>query len=102
MPRPKGIPSYCVHSRSGPAFVIIDGRQIPLGKADNDESRTAYPRALNEWAARGHQSDHDAFHEMIDIRYASRTATLMLTNLEHDEIPDYFGKAILSRINHEG
>ena len=53
MPRPKSVPTYCVHKRSGRAFVTVDGRQIPLGKAGSPESRAAFDRLLGEWYYNG-------------------------------------------------
>jgi integrase len=55
MARPKGEPSYLVHSRSGRAFTIIDRRQIPLGKADTPESRDRFDKVRAEWLANGRQ-----------------------------------------------
>src|SRR4051812_11255619 len=53
MARPKSTPSFHIHKRSGRAFTIIDGRQVPLGKGDTPESRAAYHRVRAEWEARG-------------------------------------------------
>src|SRR4051812_2793443 len=53
MARPKSTPSFHVHKRSGRAFTIIDGRQVPLGKGDTPESRAAYDRLVGQWFAAG-------------------------------------------------
>src|SRR4051794_38176221 len=53
MARPKSTPSFHVHKRSGRAFTIIDGRQVPLGKGDCPESRAAYARLVSQWLANG-------------------------------------------------
>src|SRR5690349_9649666 len=53
MPRPKSTPGYLVHKRSGRAFVVIDGRQIPLGRANTPESRDAYDRVVGQWFSNG-------------------------------------------------
>jgi hypothetical protein len=53
MPRPKFTPTYCVHKRSGRAFVTIDGRQIPVGVANSQESRDAYDRIIGQWFSNG-------------------------------------------------
>jgi hypothetical protein len=53
MPRPKSEPSYCIHKRSGRAYVTIDGRQIPLGPANSSESRVAFDCVRAAWLSNG-------------------------------------------------
>ncbi|MCU1656012.1 MAG: site-specific tyrosine recombinase XerC [Pseudonocardiales bacterium] len=53
MPRPKSTPTYCVHKRTGRAFVTVDGRQVPLGLANTPESLAAYDRTIAAWLANG-------------------------------------------------
>jgi len=55
MSRPKAdTPSYCLHRRSGRAFVTIDGKQRTLpGAFDSAESRAAYDRLIAEWLNAG-------------------------------------------------
>lgn len=48
MPRPKSVPSYCLHKPSGRARVILDGRQVYLGAYGSPESREAYARLIAE------------------------------------------------------
>ena len=49
----KRIPSYRLHKASGRAFVELNGRRHYLGPYDNDATRQAYHRLINEWL------DHD-------------------------------------------
>ena len=54
MSRPRSLqPAYCLHRRSGNAFVKINGRQIFLGKHGTPASRDAYQVAVGEWIAQG-------------------------------------------------
>ena len=49
----KNIPSYRLHKASGRAFVELNGHRHYLGPYDNDATRQAYHRLINEWL------DHD-------------------------------------------
>ena len=42
-------PKYCLHKRSGHAYVRINGKQTFLGKYGTDESLEKYRRFLAEW-----------------------------------------------------
>ena len=42
-------PKYCLHKRSGHAYVRINGKQIFLGKYGSDESLEKYRRLVAEW-----------------------------------------------------
>ncbi len=55
MPRPKcDAPAYCLHKRSGRAYVTLSGQQRMLpGPHGSEESRGAYDRLLAEWLAAG-------------------------------------------------
>jgi integrase len=57
MGRPKGsrksVPSYCLHKRSGKAYVTIGGQEKYLGTYDSPESHVAYDRLVAEWLASG-------------------------------------------------
>lgn len=58
MPRPKGIPSYRLHPRSGQARVTIDGKDHYLGPMDSPGSREEYERVISEWLASGRANRH--------------------------------------------
>ena len=59
MSRPKSIPAYRLHRRSGRAVVTLadnSGRRhdVYLGKHGTTESRTEYARVIKEWEISGH------------------------------------------------
>jgi hypothetical protein len=51
MPRPRGVPGYCLHRPSGQARVIIDGRHIYLDPFGSPESREKYQTIIREHQA---------------------------------------------------
>jgi integrase len=51
MPRAKGIPSYCLHSATGQARCIVNGRSIYLGLYDSPESKAEYERVVRKLLA---------------------------------------------------
>jgi site-specific recombinase XerD len=55
MPRPKSdTPSYCLHKRTGRAYVTLNGQQRMLpGSHGSEESRGAYDRLVAEWLTNG-------------------------------------------------
>jgi integrase len=55
MPRPKSdTPAYCLHKRSGRAYVTLNGRQHLLpGPHESEESRSAYDRLIAQWLSAG-------------------------------------------------
>lgn len=55
MARPKSdTPGYCLHKRTGRAYVTLNGQQRMLpGPHGSDESRGAYDRLVAEWLANG-------------------------------------------------
>src|SRR5687767_10930544 len=55
MDRPKSdTPSYCLHKRTGRAYVTLSGQQRMLpGPHGSEESREAYDRVMAEWLANG-------------------------------------------------
>lgn len=55
MPRPKSIPSYRLHRKSGQAVVTLNGRDLYLGKHNTAASRVLYERKIGEWLAAGRQ-----------------------------------------------
>ena len=84
MPRPKSTPMYCVHKRSGRAFVTIDGWQIPLGVASSQESRDAYDRNIG----RGHGlAERDATPHTLDGATAHGEANETPHVLPYQSIP---------------
>ncbi|QDT67901.1 site-specific tyrosine recombinase XerC [Planctomycetes bacterium MalM25] len=50
-------PAYCLHARSGRAYVTIAGRQVSLGEYGSPESRDEYDRVIAEWLASGRPRD---------------------------------------------
>ena len=48
MPRPKKVPSYCLHKATGQAYVTVDGRERYLGKHGSPESQEKYARVIAE------------------------------------------------------
>jgi integrase len=46
-------PAYCLHKRSGKAYVTLDGRQRWLGQHGTRESNAEYHRLIGEWLANG-------------------------------------------------
>ncbi len=69
MPRPKNLtPSYLCHKRSGQAFVVIDGKQISLGRHDSPESRQKYDQIVAQWLANGRKSPAAKQPEKADNR----------------------------------
>jgi len=53
MPKAAHVPAYKRHKPSGQARVIIDGRQVYLGKYGSPESREKYARIIAEMAVPG-------------------------------------------------
>jgi len=48
MPKPKSIPKYGLHKKSGHARVLIDGKHVYLGPYGSPESREKYARLIAE------------------------------------------------------
>ena len=77
MPRPKSIPSYRLHKPSGRARVILDGKQIYLGRFGSAESREAYARLIAERFRTGHGGENlDVFGEVAILLLAFRRSPL--------------------------
>src|SRR5262249_41355074 len=51
MPRPKGVPSYCLHKPSGQARVRVDGKDHYLGPYGSPESKAEYQRVVRHLMA---------------------------------------------------
>lgn len=49
MSRQRKIPAYCLHTASGQARVILNGKHIYLGKYGSDESKQKYFQILADW-----------------------------------------------------
>ncbi len=62
MPRPESIPSYRLRKPSGRARVILEGKQIYLGRFGSPESREVYARLIAERFRTGHGGENlDAY-----------------------------------------
>jgi hypothetical protein len=60
MPKPANyIPKLGLHKASGQAIVVIDGRDVYLGKHGTPEAQQRYDRIIGEWLQRGRQSTGD-------------------------------------------
>jgi hypothetical protein len=53
---PKHLPKYRKHKRSGNALVVLNGREIYLGKHGSKASIEKYDRLIAEWIQSGRQS----------------------------------------------
>jgi hypothetical protein len=56
----KNTPSYCLHKRSGRAYVTLSNRQVWLGEHGTPESRAAYDRAVGGSMTNGRKVLSDA------------------------------------------
>ena len=50
---PRKVPDYCLHKKTGQAYVRLNSRMIYLGCYDDPVSKTKYDRLIAEWLATG-------------------------------------------------
>jgi integrase len=60
MPRTRTIPAYRLHTASGQARVILNGRHIYLGRYDSEESRASYEKVVRKLLTDRAASDIEA------------------------------------------
>ena len=58
------LPKYRLHKRSGHALVVLDGREIYLGKHGTSESLERYNREIAQWLQRGGSSGTETRDEI--------------------------------------
>jgi integrase len=66
-PKPEW-PAFCLHKRSGRAYVKLNGKQMPLGKHGTNEAWKNYLRTMAEWEANGRQVPGTADAEALQIQ----------------------------------
>src|SRR5690242_8519347 len=77
MARPKSTPRYCVHKRSGRAYVTIDGRQHSLGPANTPDSLAAYDRLIGQWFSNGRRLPPEALRA-ADVKPTGPTCSMLI------------------------